>query len=253
MDCHEPRDVSRRDLLKGVSSIAALGALGATAGVATGAPSKPALQQGSVILFQGDSITDAGRDKRKNADQQNKAKALGNGYPALACGELLGRYPELGLTVYNRGISGHKVPDLAKRWERDAVALKPDILSILVGVNDLWHTFAFGSKYEGTIKDYEAGYRDLIDRSVDQIPGVRIVICEPFTLRDSDQFKALDQYRAVARQLAEEKGLAFVPFQSMFDEATKAAPSDFWLSDGVHPTLPGHALMVQKWREVVGI
>jgi lysophospholipase L1-like esterase len=261
MNSKDPRDLSRRHLLKGVSSMAALSALGgsakATQAEATKAsPSKRALEKGAVILFQGDSITDAGRAKGKEgkkAEKQHKAKALGKGYPAMAAGELLGAYPDRDLTIYNRGISGNKVPDLAKRWQRDTIDLKPDILSILVGVNDLWHTFAFGSKYKGTIKDYKTGYRDLIERSREQIPGVQIVICEPFTLRDSDHFKPLADYRAVAKQLAQENNLPFVPFQSMFDEATQAAPADFWLWDGVHPTPPGHALMVQKWREVVGV
>ena len=250
----EPKPMARRTLLKAVAALGAVGVLGAS-GVRGQAeskksakPAKSELPKGAVILFQGDSITDAGR--KKDETEANNNKALGNGYPALAAGELLGDYPTLGLQIYNRGISGNKVPDLAARWEDDTIKLKPTILSILVGINDLWHTIAFGSKYKGTIKDYETGYRDLLVRTQKQVPGVRIVICEPFTLRD---WPAFDPYRAVAKKLADEMKLTFVPLQKTFTDATKAAPSKFWLWDGIHPTPSGHALLVQAWRRVVGI
>jgi lysophospholipase L1-like esterase len=123
----------------------------------------------------------------------------------------------------------------------------------MIGVNDLWHTFAFGSKYKATIDDYETGYRALIERSQKEIPGVRIVICEPFTTRTSPEFQPLAKFRAVSKKLADEMKLTFVPFQSMFDEAVKAAPGEFWLWDGIHPSTAGHAIMARKWREVVGI
>jgi lysophospholipase L1-like esterase len=93
----------------------------------------------------------------------------------------------------------------------------------------------------------------LIERSQKEIPGVQIVICEPCTTRTSEDFKVLADYGKVARKLAEEMKLLFVPFQSLFDEASKAAPAEFWLWDGIHPTVAGHAIMAAKWREVVGI
>jgi len=240
--------ISRRNLLQGAASLGAIGALGAGALAKEAATPKTSLKKRDVILFQGDSITDAGRDKKDQI--ANNGKALGRGYPALAAGELLGDYADLGLQIYNRGISGNKVPDLAERWQEDAIDLKPKILSILIGVNDLWHTIAFGAKYKGTIEDYEKGYRDLLLRSQKKIQGVRLIICEPFTLRD---WPALDPYRAVAKKLAAEMELTFVPFQSTFDNAVKAAPSEFWLWDGIHPGPPGHALMLQAWRKAVGI
>jgi lysophospholipase L1-like esterase len=166
---------------------------------------------------------------------------------------LLRAYPELGLQIHNRGISGNKVPDLAERWQKDALDLKPDILSILIGVNDLWHTFAFGNKYKGTVKDYDQGYRALLERTQKEIPGVRIVICEPFTTRTSKEFAPLADYRAVAKTIAKELSLTFVPYQSAFDAALKVAPAEFWLTDGVHPSVAGHALMVETWRKAVGI
>ena len=246
-----PDSISRRSLIQGVASLGALGALGVSRSSAQETTAVKAPAKGSVILFQGDSITDAGR--KKDVLDANNGKALGNGYPALAAGELLGAYPEAELKVFNRGISGNKVPDLAARWDADAIDLKPDILSILVGVNDLWHKFAFNTNYKGTVETYESGYRELLERTQKALPKTRIVICEPFTTRTSDDFKPLAGYRAAAAKLAGEMKLTFVPFQSAFDNALKAAPAEFWLWDGVHPSPAGHALMVQAWREAVGI
>lgn len=247
-DNHKISPISRRTLLKGAASLGALGALSVYPSAQGADAPVTGLKKGDVILFQGDSVTDAGRDKK--TQDANNSKALGRGYPALAAGELLEAYPDLGLQIYNRGVSGNKVPDLAARWKEDAIDLKPRILSILVGINDLWHTIAFGSKYKGTVQDYEDGYRDLLLRSIKEIPGVRLIVCEPFTLRD---WPAFDPYRAVAKKLADELQLTFVPFQSMFDDAVKAAPAEFWLWDGIHPTMAGHAIMLRTWRKVVGV
>lgn len=211
------------------------------------------LEPKSVVLFQGDSITDAGRDRKGGS--ANDAQGLGRGYPYLIGGALLADYPEKQLTVYNRGISGNKVPDLAARWKQDAVDLAPAILSILIGVNDIWHKL--NGRYDGTVEDYETGYRELLRRTMKELSSVRIVICEPFVLRcgavDEKWFPEFDQRRAAARKVAEEQQLEFVPFQSMFDEASKKVPPEYWAGDGVHPTLAGHALMAKAWRAVVGI
>jgi len=219
---------------------------------AVAADNAPPLSKGAVILLQGDSITDAGRDRNGGA---NDANGLGRGYPYLLGGELLADYPQLQLKVYNRGISGHKVPDLADRWQQDTVDLKPAVLSILIGVNDIWHKL--NGHYDGTVETYETGYRELLKRTLDAIPGVRIVVCEPFVLRcgavNEKWFPEFDQRRAVAKKLADELKLTFVPFQAMFDKAVESAPPAYWAGDGVHPTLAGHALMTKTWREVVGI
>jgi lysophospholipase L1-like esterase len=241
---------SRRKVLTGALSV---GALGAWRGLKAeeredDSASVMTLKKGSVILFQGDSITDAGR--KKEIAEANDSGALGKGYPAMAAGELLSEYPDLELKIYNRGISGNKVPDLAARWKEDTLDLQPTILSVLVGINDLWHTVAFGKKYKGTIEDYEKGFRELLSQSLTELTGVRLVVCEPFTLREWPEF---DPYRDAAAKIAAEMKLTLVPFQSAFNEATKAAPSKFWLWDGIHPTPAGHALMVRTWRKAVGV
>ncbi len=245
--------VSRRSFLRNTAATG--GALAAAVALPRrlGAAEKPELEPGSTILFQGDSITDAGRNRQATAP--NDRAGLGNGYPLLLAAALLADHPEARLKVYSRGISGNKVPDLAARWQEDAIALKPAVLSILIGVNDMWHKLA--GRYDGTVADYETGYRALLKETAEKLPDACLVICEPFVLRcgavNDQWFPEFDQRRAVAKKLAEELGLAFVPFQTMFDEAVKAAPPQYWAGDGVHPTLAGHALMARTWREVVGI
>ena len=248
------RSVSRRSFLQ--TTALAGGGLAASsvlhAGQATAAE-KCELKTGAVILFQGDSITDAGRDKKNQS--ANNTRGLGRGYPNLIGGALLADHPAKKLTIHNRGISGNKVPDLAARWQKDAIDLEPDILSILIGVNDIWHKLS--GRYDGTVGDYETGYRQLLQQTQEELPGVRIVICEPFVLRcgavNDTWFPEFDQRREVANKLAGELKLDRVPFQAMFDDATKLAPPEYWAGDGVHPTLAGHALMAKTWREVVGI
>lgn len=243
--------ISRRNALKGMGALGMLGALGSTGAAAPDQVSKIKLKEGAVVVLQGDSITDAGRDK--TIEGPNKVKALGKGYAAMVAGGLLGQYSDLELQVYNRGISGNKIPDLAARWQKDVIDLKPDVLSILVGVNDLWHQFAFGNKYKATVQDYEDGYRALIDKTQSEVPGVQIVICEAFTTRTSEHFKSLDEYALVCKKLAAEYNLPFVPFDSVFENATSSAPANFWLGDGIHPSIPGHALMADAWRAATGI
>jgi lysophospholipase L1-like esterase len=206
----------------------------------------------SVILFQGDSITDAGRG-RGQEQKANDAGALGRGYAFLAAGQLLAENAGANLKIFNRGISGNKVFQLADRWDKDCIALKPNLVSILIGVNDIWH--GLDGRYDGTVDTYRKDYQALIERTRRELPQVRLVICEPFVLRcgavNDRWFPEFDGYRAAARDLATRFGTVFVPFQSMFDEAVKQAPPNYWAGDGVHPTIAGAALMAQTWIDTV--
>lgn len=210
------------------------------------------IRPGSTILFQGDSITDAGRS-RDAADEANSQPALGNGYAWLAAAQLLVDRPEDDLKIYNRGISGNKVYQLAERWQADCLALKPDVLSILIGVNDIWHTL--NGNYDGSVEKYENDYRALLKQTREELPAAKLVICEPFVLRcgavNEKWFPDFDRYRAVAKKMAEETGAVFVPFQAMFDRAAKIAPPERWAKDGVHPSTDGAALMAHEWRKAV--
>src|SRR5690349_13660057 len=177
----------RRDFLK--ASSLALGAAGmaslsacASTSQTTSKASRVEIAKGATVLFQGDSITDSRRQrKREDADAPNRQPGLGGGYAWLAAAELLVSRPNDGLKIFNRGVSGNKVFQLADRWQADCLDLKPDVLSILVGVNDLWHTFVNG--YTGTVEKYEGDYVALIGRTRQALPQVKIIVCEPFVLR----------------------------------------------------------------------
>lgn len=238
----------------------ALGA-GALAGVAANSVALAAeswppashsiLKNGQTILFQGDSITDFGRDKADAAP--NNQAALGTGYAWLAAVELLVDHPAGKFSVFNRGISGNKVFQLADRWQADCLDLKPDVLSILIGVNDIWHTLT--GKYQGTVEIYERDYRALLERTKKALPKVKLVVCEPFVLRcgqvTDKWFPEFDTYRAAAKRVAESFHATFIPFQTMFDEAVKYAPPAHWAGDGVHPTGAGASLMAHTWLRMV--
>lgn len=209
------------------------------------------LPKGTTILFQGDSITDAGRDKKNQI--ANQQKALGAGYAWMAASHLLIKNPQLNLTIHNRGISGNKVHQLANRWDKDCLDLKPDILSIMIGVNDIWH--GLNGKYEGTVKTYEDDFLNLMERTRKALPKTQFVICEPFVLRcgavNEKWFPEFDRYRAAARKVADQNNATFVPFQSMFDEAVQYAPPKHWAGDGVHPSSHGASLMAHFWTQSV--
>jgi lysophospholipase L1-like esterase len=215
-------------------------------------PPTSIIQPGATILFQGDSITDVGRNREDKA--ANSQPALGSGYAWLSAAQLLVDRPDADLKIYNRGVSGDKVFQLADRWQADCLELKPDVLSILIGVNDFWHTRKHG--YEGSVEKYEGDYRALIGKTKAALPNVKLVICEPFVLKvgevDDAWAEQFGTYRAAAKRVAEESGAAFVPFQTMFDLATKIAPPERWAADGVHPSSDGAALMAHWWLRAAG-
>ncbi|WP_262245640.1 SGNH/GDSL hydrolase family protein [Parapedobacter soli] len=218
----------------------------------TAAAPKIRITDNDVILFQGDSITDAGRDKENTSP--NNSRALGAGYAMLAAAKLLHTHGPKQLSIYNKGISGNKVHQLDARWDADCIAIKPDILSILIGVNDYWHTLS--GNYDGTIQVYRDDYRKLLDRTIKALPNVKLIIGEPFAVNNVKAvtdawFPAFDEYRAAAREIANEYGAAFIPYQRVFDEAAKKAPSSYWTGDGVHTTLAGAQLMAEAWLQTV--
>jgi lysophospholipase L1-like esterase len=236
-------DISRRDFLAATATMAAASQLqvGATT-------THPQAAKASVIVFQGDSITDAGRN-RESTDA-NSAGALGNGYPLLVASAVLAEHPARALRFYNRGISGNKVPDLQQRWTTDTIDLHPDVLSILIGVNDFWHKLDHG--YNGTVQDYEQQYTALLDETRRALPRVRLIVLEPFVLRtgavDARWFPEFDQRRAVAARVATHARATFVPLQSIFNQRARTAPPEYWAADGVHPTPAGHAVIADHWR-----
>lgn len=209
------------------------------------------LNKNDTILFQGDSITDAGR-LRTDPDF-NTQKGFGGGYAFLSAAELLNKFPEKDLKLYNRGISGNKVHQLADRWEADALNLSPNVISILIGVNDYWHFIR--NTYKGTLDTYRNDYRALLNKTREKLPDVKFIIGEPFAIIgksvDKSWFPAFSEYQKVSKQMAEEFDAVFVPFQKVFDQALEKAPGAYWAPDGVHPSIAGARLMSEAWLDAV--
>lgn len=248
---------SRRNFIK-TASVGTLAAVGipqiVSAALATEkSASKLKFSTGDVVLFQGDSITDWGRDHKK--DEPNTTSALGSGYALITASKLLLDHADKGLKIFNKGISGNKVYQLAERWDTDCLALKPNVLSIHIGVNDFWHTLTGG--YTGTIDTYIADYKKLLTRTKQALPDVKLVICEPFASKgvravDDKWYPTFPQFGKAARDIANEFGAIFVPYQAAFDKAEASAPATYWSLDGVHPSVAGEALMAQTWIKAVG-
>lgn len=207
-----------------------------------------------IVLFQGDSITDC-RRARENAETANDLHGLGSGYAMMVAARFLRTQPAAGLQFFNRGISGNRVVDLFARIKSDLINLQPNVVSILIGVNDTWHEKRGGNGV--SVTKYERIYRDLLSEVRDAIPGVRFVLCDPFVLPcgvvSEDWIAEIDERRDVVAKLSSEFETIRVPFQADFDEALKSAPPEYWAHDGVHPTAAGHMLMAQCWlRHVEG-
>ncbi len=210
------------------------------------------LKKNDVILFQGDSITDAGRN-RKNL-KPNSNRAFGTGYAYIAASKLLNDLPEKKLLIYNRGISGNKVYQLAERWQKDCLNLKPDLLSILIGVNDYWHMRV--GKYDGTPAVYENDFIKLVQQTRDRFADVKLVICQPFIVPgastvDESWIKPFQPYQEAALRVAQKFNATWVPFQKVFDKAVEFAEPSYWTPDGVHPSMAGSHLMAEAWLRVI--
>lgn len=205
----------------------------------------------STILFQGDSITDTSRNR--NVGDANVSSALGGGYVKLLAAHLLHARPTDNLRIYNRGVSGNRVVDLYARWKVDAVALRPDVISILIGINDTWHEFMHGNGVEPA--RYEAVYRLLLNYTRDELPSVQLVLCEPFYLPtgviQGEWIPDIQARQQIVRDLASEFDVTFVPFQAALDTAQSHAPPAHWADDGVHPTPAGHRVLANCWHETV--
>lgn len=197
------------------------------------------------FLFQGDSITDVDRQR-----EREDCFSLGLGYPNMFAADMGLKYPGE-FNFINRGISGDRSTSVYNRMYTDIVNLKPDYMSILIGVNDVWH----GISGENGVSPerYEQIMTMLFEDVLAKLPEIKIAVLEPFVLKGTateakwDDFDS--QVKAIAKKakaVAEKFGFIFVPLQDKFDELNKIAPSDCWLTDGVHPTLSGHRLITNE-------
>ena len=190
------------------------------------------LAKKTLILFQGDSITDCGRSWD---DPDN----LGDGYVRLLTTILPDKYPEHGFKFINRGVSGDKVRDLVCRWDLDCISLQPDWVSILVGINDTLIT---------SITQFEEKYQMLLKRTANELNS-RIIICEPFLLSVDDNAyrEDLNPKIEVIRKLSKEYKTILVPLDKIFHEACSLETPEYWAPDGVHPSPEGHTLIAKSW------
>ncbi len=198
------------------------------------------------ILFQGDSITDAGRDKRNYHD-------MGGGYPKYAAENLREMFPDAELEFINFGISGNRTCQLFDRLYTDGIAFEPDIISILIGINDIWHRYG-GEKIATTDEQFALNYKCILER-LKQESNAKIVMLCPFLLDapDKQNFRPdLDRFLPVVRQLAEEYADVFIPLDDLFAEAMKTQPEPLYYSgDGVHPNENGSRFIGEHYAKAI--
>ena len=208
----------------------------------------PSFRKGSRLLFQGDSIT----DMKWGRNQEDRNHYLGHSYVYLIAARLGVVMPASQLEFFTRGMSGHTVSDLRKRWQKDALDMKPDLLSILIGTNDVGQGVPAGS--------FESDYRHLLDASLKANPGLRLVLLDPFVLRSgslkdeqawTSRRAAIDQLGEVVTRLAKDYNAVHIQTQDVFDAAARAVTPEQWMWDGVHPLPQGHELIARSWLHEV--
>ena len=203
------------------------------------------------ILFQGDSITDMNRGR--NADPNH---LLGHSYAFLIAAQIGAHFPEQKLTFINRGISGNSVPDLVGRWKKDTLAEKPDILSVLIGINDVGKAFRANTRVDA--EAFEKAYDQLLADARSANPKLKIVLCEPFIepgistrTQWEERKQDVEKLQAAVARLAAKYHAPLLHLQKVFDDAGKRANMTYWIWDGVHPTYAGHQLVAEEWLKCV--
>lgn len=197
------------------------------------------------VLFQGDSITDAGR-------VAEGPDGLGSGYAMMAASWFQAMYPEKNVTFLNRGLSGNRAKDLEARWQKDCIDLKPTWVSVMIGINDTWRRY--DSNDPTPAEAYEKSYRNILQQVRSSLHA-GLVLIEPFVLpvpEDRKQWRMdLDPRIHIVRRLALEFRAILVPLDGVFAAAATQRPPAFWAADGVHPSRAGHALIAQSWLRAV--
>lgn len=215
----------------------------------------PAFKQGARLVFIGDSIT----DMKWGRNEKDRNHYLGHSYVFLLAARLGVDMPGAQLDFYNRGISGNTVSDLRKRWQKDAVDMKPDILTILIGTNDVG-TGLRNPDRTVTPAAFETDYRHILDASRKANPDLRLVLMDPFVLptgrlKPTDAYRArrdpTDKLRVVVAKLAREYNAVHIKTQGIFDAASEQVPPENWIWDGVHPLPQGHELIARHWMKAM--
>ncbi|MBE6573897.1 MAG: GDSL family lipase [Ruminococcaceae bacterium] len=188
------------------------------------------------ILFQGDSITDCGRNRER-------IDSLGAGYPKFVAELLTETYNDIDFEFINKGCGGHQTKDLMARWQEDTIDIDPDIMTLLVGINDTWHHCDAGDFIPAEV--FEANYRSLLD-DVKSKTNAKIIMLETFLLDVGGKesfFPDMDSKMKIIRRLAREYAVEYIPLDGLFASASVTEEPSFWSEDGVHPTEEGHKLI----------
>lgn len=196
------------------------------------------------ILFQGDSITDCGRSRDNDGYK-------GHGYPNKVMGVLGYDFPGE-YEFINRGVGGDRIVSVYARIKSDIINLKPDYMSLLIGVNDVWHEVGWQNGVDA--EKFEKIYDMLLTEIKEALPDIKIMLLGAFVTKGKATEGAWDYFSeevakraAVAKKLAEKHGLVYVPLQERFDEAIAKQPEPYWTQEGVHPTPMGHELIAREW------
>jgi len=209
----------------------------------------PNFKSGSRLLFQGDSITDMGRDK--NPETKDRNHSLGHSYVFLLAARLGVEMPDAQLEFINRGVSGNTVGDLRQRWEKDALEVNPDVLTILIGTNNVG--------LNKGLDTFEADYRAILDASRKANPELRLVLMDPFVLKSGNlkneqawtsRRAATDKLRVIVAKLAKEYDAVHIKTQDIFDAAADVSPEHL-IWDGIHPLPQGQELIARHWLQEV--
>ena len=207
------------------------------------------LENGQTIVFTGDSITDCGRGRPVGMRTE-----LGGGYVALVNSLLAAGCPEARIRVLNTGISGNRVTDLESRWQADVLDLKPDWLSVMIGINDVWRQFDDGlNPDQVTIERYEKTYRGLLAKTRPMLKG--LVLMTPYFIESNPEDpmrKQMDAYGKVVRRLSTEFDAVCVDVQRAFDRYLLCRPTQSLGGDRVHPTMAGHMIIACAFLSALG-
>lgn len=220
--------------------------------------------KGLKVLYIGDSITDGnwgGGGGRSSSERSlwDMNHIYGHGFMFICASHYMSRYPECEYNFYNRGISGNSLYDLEKRWEEDVIEIHPDVLSILIGINDAGNYLRSDKKTPFDFKAWDLKYRELLDRAMKANPNLKLVIASPFVaptgkMGENGEFgdynRIVEQCISIVKKIADDYKAIYLPYQQMFDQILKESPTSqntYWIWDGVHPTAAGHQRMADMW------
>lgn len=201
------------------------------------------------ILFIGDSITSSGRETAY-------PESLGDGFPLLIASHLFTKYPSLNFSFYNRGVGGDTLYDLVERWGTDCLELNPDVVIIMIGVNDTWNNMSKGHSFtEKDVEDFETNYRYLL-KSLYQRTDARVILMEPFILpysKDRQKWRSdLNSKIEIVRKLARDYQTELIPLDGILNAKAVNNRSIYYTEeDGVHPTIAGHGEIAKSWLSII--